>query len=258
MDKETIDNRKDNKETKEAIIDNKDSKKVSPPDTKILLHGTHGIKVSPPDTTSKGISLLNSEPNNNNTNNNNTKIEVVSPPDTLIPSNHFMEPMVSEVDTMLPNNVLKYRPTVFWILHLFSVEGKTELTSTTIAQLLKERYGLDIDEKVVMYSLQRLVKKGVLKRRKPFHINASGRGGVRKVYYYSYVSLEKLCQEMAKYDNQAAFNVAQHKFDELVIEILKNDCAFKEKLVAILNEQNRFLEQLARTISDVMMKLDLR
>jgi predicted transcriptional regulator len=242
----------------EDTIDNKDSKKVTTPVTTKSLHEPHGNMVTTPVTTSIGISLLNSEPNNNNTNNNNTKIEVVTDPVTLLPQNHFMEPVVTEDVTMLPNNVLKYRPTVFWILHLFSVEGKTELTSTTITKLLKERYGLDIDDKAVMAALQRLVKKGVLKRRKPFHINASGRGGVRKVYYYSYVSLEKLCQEMAKYDNQAAFNVAQHKFDEIVIEILKNDCAFKEKLVAILNEQNRFLEQLARTISEVMMKLDLR
>lgn len=195
-------------------------------------HKKESYKVTTPVTTSKGISLLNSEPNNNNTNNNNTNFDVVTEGVTSKFPDYLIESMVTA------NN----RPVTFWILHLFSVEGQNEMTSSTITKLLNEKYGSifgkSIDETTVKVELLRLVRKGVLKRRKPWHIHAAGRGGLRKAYYYSYTSLDALCKAMAAYDKQD-FQLSKEKVDrgQRILELL-------EKVIEIL--------------SRIEMKLDLR
>ena len=261
MDKETIDNRKDNKETKEAIIDNKedlnsafDSKLNQMHLNQKPLHDNDVIDSKMSFENSIGISLLNSEPNNNNTNNNNTKIEFSNTFLNQKGSIHFnnfdSNPFEPKFESITP---LKARPYTFWILHLFSVE-KNEMTSSTVAKLLNEKYGLDVDERTVSMELSLLAKKGILKRRKPLHINAVGRGGIRKVYYYSYVSLDKLCQEMAKYDSLDSLYAPKNgprKLENNVVEVLKEHNE-------LLREHNSLLKQIVQIISDVMMKLDLR
>lgn len=194
-------------------------------------HIDDGKKVKEPFTTSKGISLLNSEPNNNNTNNNNTNFEVVNDAFTLLPSENLMDTMVNT----------KSKPLIFWILHLFSVEGKSEMTSTTVAKLLKEKYGLEADEKAVMVELALLVKRGVLKRRRPWHIHAGGRGGVRKCYYYSYTSIDRLCKAMASYDD-----VPQNVQDR------------EQYMISLLEKHIVLLEKAIEILSRIEMKLDLR
>jgi len=180
-------------------------------DTLQQLHQEQGIKVSTPDTSSS-YSFLNSEPNNN-TNNNTINFEV-SAFDTLIPSKNLIENKVSA----------QKKPIPFWILHLFSVEGKVELTSSSVIKLLKERYGINVDRKVIIYSLHRLTKRGVLRRRRPFTVHTGGHGGLRRVYYYSYVSLDKLCEAMATYDEsyslQNVKNTGEDFFREKLLEAL--------------------------------------
>lgn len=190
-----------------------------------------------------GISLLNSEPNNNNTNNNNTKIEFSNTFLNQKDSTHFnnfdSNPFEPKFESITPLNT---RPYTFWILHLFSVE-KTEMTSTTVAKLLREKYGLDADERTVSMELFLLAKRGVLRRRKPLHINAVGRGGLRRVYYYSLVGLDKLCEEMAKYDNTRTFYTPKSRED---------------KLIEVLEKHNLLLERLLQLLSTLLMKLELR
>ncbi|MEM3384729.1 MAG: hypothetical protein QXJ62_02975 [Nitrososphaeria archaeon] len=181
-------------------------------DTIEQFHKYKSIRVSASDTTSISISLLNDKENNSNLNNNN--FEVVSIPDTLIPSYDFIENEVS----------LPKKPIAFWILHLYSIEGKekgkVELTSSIITKLLHERYGLNVDEKVVMNTLARLVRKGVLTRRRPFHTSSSGRGGLRKVYYYSYSSLEKIYAAMRVYDETNLYKIDHNEFKQKLMEKL--------------------------------------
>lgn len=98
------------------------------------------------------------------------------------------------------------------------------MTSETVRKLLETRYGLNCSDATISKTLERLAKRGVLRRRRPFAVHAGGHGGLRRVYYYSYVSLDKLCEAMATYDESYSLrnvkNTGEDFFREKLLEAL--------------------------------------